>query len=110
MRARIQFDEVSKVFHRHTGQKLIRHHFRDWFRRDVEHEDRAAPGRDLLRRLVLAPRQLREMRRLDALQPEGAGEHRRERDDEENEEEPDPAICLALANGRGHQPFFPRSM
>ena len=38
MRARIQFDEVSKIFHRHTGQKLIRHHFRDWFRRDVEHD------------------------------------------------------------------------
>src|SRR6266404_268090 len=28
----IRFDGVSKIFHRHTGQKLIRHHFRDWFR------------------------------------------------------------------------------
>src|SRR5216684_4587973 len=28
----IQFQGVSKIFHRHTGPKLIRHHFRDWFR------------------------------------------------------------------------------
>jgi len=34
----IQFKQVSKIFHRHTGQKLIRHHFRDWFRRDPEHD------------------------------------------------------------------------
>jgi len=34
----IQFQHVSKIFHRHTGPKLIRHHFRDWFRRDEEHD------------------------------------------------------------------------
>lgn len=38
MMARIQFDEVSKIFRRHTGQKLIRHHFRDWFRDSSEHD------------------------------------------------------------------------
>jgi len=32
----IQFQRVSKIFHRHTGPKLIRHHFRDWFRPDPE--------------------------------------------------------------------------
>jgi ABC-type polysaccharide/polyol phosphate transport system ATPase subunit len=32
----IQFQSVSKIFHRHTGPKLIRHHFRDWFRPDPE--------------------------------------------------------------------------
>jgi ABC-type polysaccharide/polyol phosphate transport system ATPase subunit len=34
----IQFQRVSKIFHRHTGPKLIRHHFRDWFRPDPEHD------------------------------------------------------------------------
>jgi ABC-type polysaccharide/polyol phosphate transport system ATPase subunit len=34
----IQFHQVSKIFHRHTGQKLIRHQFRDWFQRDPEHD------------------------------------------------------------------------
>ena len=34
----IRFDGVSKIFHRHTGQKLIRHHFRNWFQRN--------PGQD----------------------------------------------------------------
>src|SRR6185436_12486585 len=34
----IHFQHVSKIFHRHTGPKLIRHHFRDWFRRDAEHD------------------------------------------------------------------------
>ena len=34
----IEFQRVSKIFHRHTGPKLIRHHFRDWFRRDPEHD------------------------------------------------------------------------
>ena len=34
----IQFQHVSKIFQRHTGQKLIRHHFRDWFRRNAEHD------------------------------------------------------------------------
>src|SRR5437868_77108 len=34
----IQFQCVSKIFHRHTGPKLIRHHFRDWFRREAEHD------------------------------------------------------------------------
>ena len=34
----IQFQQVSKIFHRHTGRKLIRHHLRDWFRRDPEHD------------------------------------------------------------------------
>jgi lipopolysaccharide transport system ATP-binding protein len=37
MRA-IQFQRVSKIFHRHTGPKLIRHHFRDWFRPDPERD------------------------------------------------------------------------
>jgi ABC-type polysaccharide/polyol phosphate transport system ATPase subunit len=37
MRA-IQFQQVSKIFHRHTGQKLIRHQFGDWFHRDPEHD------------------------------------------------------------------------
>jgi ABC-type polysaccharide/polyol phosphate transport system ATPase subunit len=37
MRA-IQFQQVSKIFQRHTGQKLMRHHFRDWFHRDPEHD------------------------------------------------------------------------
>jgi lipopolysaccharide transport system ATP-binding protein len=32
----IQFQSVSKIFHRHTGPKLIRHHFRDWFQPDPE--------------------------------------------------------------------------
>jgi len=32
----IRFDGVSKIFHRHTGQKLIRHHFRDWFHHNPE--------------------------------------------------------------------------
>ena len=34
----IQFQQVSKIFHRHTGPKLIRHHFRDWFRSATEHD------------------------------------------------------------------------
>jgi ABC-type polysaccharide/polyol phosphate transport system ATPase subunit len=34
----IEFHQVSKIFHRHTGRKLIRHHLRDWFRRDPEHD------------------------------------------------------------------------
>ena len=34
----IQFRNVSKIFHRHTGPKLIRHHFRDWFRPDPERD------------------------------------------------------------------------
>lgn len=34
----IQFRGVSKIFHRHTGAKLIRQHFRDWFRRDPERD------------------------------------------------------------------------
>jgi len=34
----IQFQRVSRIFHRHTGQKLMRHHVRDWFRRDPEHD------------------------------------------------------------------------
>jgi ABC-type polysaccharide/polyol phosphate transport system ATPase subunit/ABC-type polysaccharide/polyol phosphate export permease len=34
----IQFQQVSKIFHRHTGPKLIRHHFRDWFRSTTEHD------------------------------------------------------------------------
>src|SRR5438132_4374403 len=34
----IQFQRVSKIFHRHTGPKLMRHHFRDWFRRNPEHD------------------------------------------------------------------------
>ena len=34
----IQFQQVSKIFHRHTGQKLIRHHFRDRFRREAERD------------------------------------------------------------------------
>ncbi len=34
----IQFQQVSKIFHRHTGRKLIRHHLRDWFQRDPEHD------------------------------------------------------------------------
>jgi ABC-type polysaccharide/polyol phosphate transport system ATPase subunit len=34
----IQFHGVSKIFHRHTGQKLIRHHLRDRFRRNPEHD------------------------------------------------------------------------
>jgi ABC-type polysaccharide/polyol phosphate transport system ATPase subunit len=34
----IRFQDVSKIFHRHTGQKLIRHHFRDRFRRNREHD------------------------------------------------------------------------
>src|SRR6476620_3115940 len=34
----IRFDGVSKIFHRHTGQKLIRHHFRDWFHHNPEHD------------------------------------------------------------------------
>src|SRR5579859_3749808 len=32
----IEFQNVSKIFHRHTGRKLIRHHLRDVFRRDPE--------------------------------------------------------------------------
>ena len=32
----IQFRSVSKIFQRHTGPKLIRHHFRDWLRPDPE--------------------------------------------------------------------------
>ena|SRR5438552_1254488 len=34
----IRFHAVSKIFHRHTGQKLIRHHLRDRFRRDPERD------------------------------------------------------------------------
>jgi len=34
----IRFEDVSKIFHRHTGQKLIRHHFRDWFHRAPEQD------------------------------------------------------------------------
>jgi ABC-type polysaccharide/polyol phosphate transport system ATPase subunit len=34
----IEFQGVSKIFQRHTGRKLIRHHFRDWFRSDLEHD------------------------------------------------------------------------
>jgi lipopolysaccharide transport system ATP-binding protein len=34
----IQFQRVSKIFHRHTGPKLIRHHVRDWFRPDPERD------------------------------------------------------------------------
>src|SRR2546425_1996951 len=34
----IRFHGVSKIFHRHTGQKLIRHHLRDRFRRDPERD------------------------------------------------------------------------
>jgi ABC-type polysaccharide/polyol phosphate transport system ATPase subunit len=34
----IRFQEVSKIFHRHTGRALIRHHFRDRFRRNPEHD------------------------------------------------------------------------
>jgi ABC-type polysaccharide/polyol phosphate transport system ATPase subunit len=34
----IQFQRVSKIFQRHTGPKLIRHHFRDWFRHDPERD------------------------------------------------------------------------
>jgi lipopolysaccharide transport system ATP-binding protein len=36
--AGIEFRSVSKIFHRHTGPKLIRHHFRDWFRRDPQRD------------------------------------------------------------------------
>src|ERR1700732_1778663 len=34
----IQFQSVSKSFHRHTGPKLIGHHFRDWSRPDPAHD------------------------------------------------------------------------
>ena len=34
----IRFQDVSKIFHRHTGQKLIRHHFYNRFRRNREHD------------------------------------------------------------------------
>ena len=34
----IQFQGVSKIFHRHTGGKLIRHHFRDWLKSDPERD------------------------------------------------------------------------
>ena len=34
----IQFQDVSKIFHRHTGRKLMRHHFRDRLRRNPEHD------------------------------------------------------------------------
>jgi lipopolysaccharide transport system ATP-binding protein len=34
----IQFHGVSKIFHRHTGPKLMRQHFRDWFRRNPDHD------------------------------------------------------------------------
>ena len=34
----IQFQGVSKIFHRHTGQRLIRNHVGDWFRRDPERD------------------------------------------------------------------------
>jgi homopolymeric O-antigen transport system ATP-binding protein len=34
----IEFQRVSKIFHRHTGPKLIRHHFRDWLRSDPERD------------------------------------------------------------------------
>ncbi len=34
----IQFHQVSKIFQRHTGRKLIRHHLRDWLQRDPEHD------------------------------------------------------------------------
>jgi len=35
----IEFQGVSKIFQRHTGQKLIRHHFRDLLRRDAAEQD-----------------------------------------------------------------------
>ena len=34
----IEFHQVSKIFQRHTGQKLMRHHVRDWLRRNPEHD------------------------------------------------------------------------
>src|SRR5438034_1302116 len=34
----IVFQGVSKIFHRHTGQKLLRSHLRDRFRRDPERD------------------------------------------------------------------------
>jgi len=34
----IHFKHVSKIFQRRTGRKLIRHHFRDWFRHDPERD------------------------------------------------------------------------
>ena len=71
-------------------------------------EDRAAPGGDLLGLLVLALREAREMRRLHALQPDRAREHRREDEREDAEQEPDPAVGLLLAHRRRHQ--RPRSM
>ena len=36
MMGAIRFQSVSKIFQRHTGPKLMRHHFRDWFRPDPE--------------------------------------------------------------------------
>src|SRR5207237_1114567 len=38
MMGQIRFEGVSKIFHRHTGQRLIRHHFQDWFRRGAEQD------------------------------------------------------------------------
>jgi len=34
----IKFQGVSKIFHRHTRQKLIRNHLGDRFRRNPEHD------------------------------------------------------------------------
>src|SRR4051794_3165104 len=34
----IKFQGVSKIFHRHTGQRLIRSHLLDRFRRDPERD------------------------------------------------------------------------
>jgi lipopolysaccharide transport system ATP-binding protein len=34
----IRFEGASKIFHRHSGQKLIRQHFRDWFQRRPEQD------------------------------------------------------------------------
>src|SRR5215470_14954799 len=39
MATAIEFQGVSKIFQRHTGQKLIRHHFRDLLRRDAAEQD-----------------------------------------------------------------------
>jgi lipopolysaccharide transport system ATP-binding protein len=34
----IEFQRVSKIFRRHVGPKLIRHHLRDWFHSAEEHD------------------------------------------------------------------------
>ena len=34
----IEFERVSKIFQRHTGGKLIRHHFREWLKSDPERD------------------------------------------------------------------------